>query len=325
MAALPALLGLTACAQPRTRGDEDRSDHHAWLGVQLQDMTPRLARDISVKTESGALVRSVVEESPAEKAGLKEDDIIVEFNGKKIDDSDDLVRAVRDVKPGATANVAVVRNDERKSLTATLGEMPRHEEQFENAPHLLPSFPGMERIEIFGGADEYGLHLSTLNRQLGAYFGAPNNHGVLVEEVQKRSPAEKAGFMAGDVIVKVGSDVIEDTRDVFSALEEFKKGDKASFEVIRKGDRKTLSLEIGQESGGTMRHFRIFRNNGDRWYRGDWGLPENDNQWQFQDNGFRMKMEELGKELRETGKKLRDDLSGLRDRLRREIRTVTGA
>ena len=317
---VPAFLGMTACAQSRHRGNDDSDAPHAstaWLGVHLQDMTPRLAKEMSLKTESGALVRSVVDDSPADKAGLKEDDVIVEFNGTKIKDSDDLVGAVHDAKPDASADIVVVRADDRKTLKATLGEMPDRELRTMVIPPRTPLPPHTERFEIFGGSGGYGLVLSTLNRQLAEYFGAPNNHGVLVEEVNRKSPAEKAGFKAGDVIIKIGSETVENTDDVYSALEDFKKGDKATFDVIRKGTRTSIALEINAEDwGSTGREFRIFRNNG-----GSWNL---NNDWQFNNNQFRMKMDELGKELRKMGKTLRDDIVGLRARLRQELRSVAG-
>lgn len=191
---LPVFLGMTACAQSSRRRD-DQSDKPrektAWLGVRLQDMSARLAREMSQKTESGALVRSVTEDSPAEKAGLKEDDIIIEFNGKKVEDSDDLVNAVHDAKPDASADIVVVRDNERKTLKATLGEMPEREEHVMVTPPHVPVPPRMKQFEIFRGAGGYGLMLRTLNRQLAAYFGAPNNHGVLVEEVRKGAPPKR--------------------------------------------------------------------------------------------------------------------------------------
>lgn len=288
-------------------------------------MSARLAREMSQKTESGALVRSVTEDSPAEKAGLKEDDIIIEFNGKKVEDSDDLVNAVHDAKPDASADIVVVRDNERKTLKATLGEMPEREEHVMVTPPHVPVPPRMKQFEIFRGAGGYGLMLRTLNRQLAAYFGAPNNHGVLVEEVRKRSAAEKAGFKAGDVIIKIGSESIENTDDVFSALDDFKKGDKANIEVIRKGDHTTIPLEIDRDArGSTGREFPIFRNDGSSWNWDDQWRPGFDNEWRFDENGFRMKMQELGKELRQMGKTLRDDMIGLRDRLQRELRSVAG-
>jgi predicted metalloprotease with PDZ domain len=96
-----------------------------------------------------------------------------------------------------------------------------------------------------------GMEVRTLNEQLAAYFGAPNEEGVLVESVEEGSPAEKAGFKAGDVIIRVGKKTIDEVDEVHRTLRKYKEGDKVEFEVIRKGDRKILTYtkEAAPEPG----------------------------------------------------------------------------
>jgi predicted metalloprotease with PDZ domain len=316
LALLPTLLGSTSCAQSSKHSEKKitvrvKHDDGAWLGVSLQDMTPKLAKTMDVKTESGALVKSVSEDSPAEKAGIKEDDIIVEFDGKHIAESGDLVTAVGDAKPEAAVEIVVVRKDARQTLKATLGERPEQADIFSMPPSAPHAF------RILEGSATYGLSLQTLNRQLGAYFGAPNGHGVLVEEVRKKSPAEKTGFKAGDVIVKIGSESVEDIHDVRSALEDYKKGDKATFEIIRKGDRVTIGLEIEERQHGSMFGVEPFRSYDDL----DIDLQDVPG---VERENFHMNMEKLGRELKDMGKKLKENILELKERLRRDLRNVSG-
>jgi serine protease Do len=208
-----------------------------WLGVSIQDITPKIAKKKDLKSDEGAYVNDVVEKSPADSAGVKEGDVIVEFNDRKIDDADDLLRAVQKANAGSKTTIVVLRNNEKKSLAIAVGKARRRNfnEGFAvTAPHMA----------IFGKSRMWGLRLSELNEQLGEYFGAPNGKGLLVEQVEKKSTGEKAGFKAGDVVTKVNKNSVEDFRDLNEAAEDADEGDKIEVEVIRKGANKVLTVEI---------------------------------------------------------------------------------
>ncbi len=307
---VPAILGGTSCAQSsKEKGKEKRVVVHvstregAWLGVSLSDMSPQTAKSMDVKTESGARVRSVSDDSPAEKAGFKEDDIVVEFNGKQITDSDDLVKAVGKAKPGETANVVVMRKDEKKTLKATLAEPPTPPEP------MVVTVPRVPDIHFFAHSGEYGLSLRTLNRQLGEYFGAPGGHGVLIEEVKKKSPAAEAGFKAGDVITKIGDETVESTGEVREALADYKKGDKASVEVLRKGSAMTLTLPVTETEVGSYHHGEPFELN----YNYDFDVPTPP---AWDEGAFQIRMKEFGNEMKEMGKRLKEQLKGVKEKVR---------
>jgi serine protease Do len=183
------LLGLslvmsgTSCAQAKEDKKKDEAltasrTRPGWLGVSISDMTSRQARKMNVKTEDGAYIDHVGEDSPAEKAGLKEGDVIVEFNGKTINDAGDLRRFVRRAAPGTSASVVVVRKDEKKTLQVTLGKTPREPYAFSVVPPVPPVMPYLRALQ---GSSMEGMNLSDLNKQLGEYFEAPNGRGVLVE------------------------------------------------------------------------------------------------------------------------------------------------
>jgi C-terminal processing protease CtpA/Prc len=217
----------------------EKSSRQPWLGVSLQDVTRELAKKKNLKTDEGAYVSDVVRKSPADSAGIQEGDVIVGFNDRQIYDADDVVKAVRKAEVGTKAKILVMRDGQKKELVAVLKKYPRRHRSFSfNIPDAH------HRIMIMRGAGTMGLTVMELNDQLGRYFEAPDGRGVLVESVEEGSAAEKAGFKAGDVILKVGEKNVESVRDVRRQLSKYDDGEKASIEVLRKGARQTLSLEI---------------------------------------------------------------------------------
>ena len=97
---------------------------------------------------------------------------------------------------------------------------------------------------MFMGGATLGVTARTLNEQLGKYFGAPNNEGVLVEEVEKGKAGDKAGIVAGDVIIRIGTRTVDKVDDISKELRKLDEGDKIQVEVLRKGSKKSLTVEM---------------------------------------------------------------------------------
>lgn len=257
MLAVAAVFTLTAHTCSSAPPDEKTQNTTApgksgYLGVSIQDMTPRLARTMEVKTEEGALVSEVLDESPAEKAGLKDDDIIVAYDGSKIADADALRAAVRKTKPGTSVSLTVIRNDETKKITAEIGKTPRSMTMV--VPHTAGRAAG-HAFSLFGGnSSMMGVRLRELTEQLGEYFQAPNGRGVLVEEVEKESAGAKAGLKAGDVLTAIGGSSVEDMRDVRRALRDRDEGEKVDLTVLRRGTKQSLTVTI-EESDDSFEYF----------------------------------------------------------------------
>lgn len=235
---------LVLSATPAGQDDESRSKaKRGWLGVSISDVTEDIAKEKNLKSETGAYVSDVVDDSPADSVGLKKGDVVVEFSGKAIEDANDLSKAVSRVEPGTKANLVVLRKGEKKTFQVVIGKLPRRSRNFgyffnDHEP----------RMRIFHGG-MLGMGLLELNEQLAEYFGAPNNEGVLVEQVEKGRSAEKAGIKAGDVLLKIGSRSIDEIDDVRRALDKYEEGDKVDVEVLRKGSRKTMSVEVEEDEG----------------------------------------------------------------------------
>jgi len=304
-----------SCAQSKDESakppKEKSESRHGWLGVTIQDVTARVAREHDLSVKTGALVTDVADDSPADKAGLREDDVVTAINGKAVEEADDLTEAVRDAEPGTSATIDIMRGKEKKSLAVTLGKAPRRDYSwFGHIPHAprMTHIPPMPKVRVFSSFGMFGLSLTDLNTQLGEYFGAPNGRGVLVEEVEKKSVAEKAGFKAGDVITKVGNETVESTRDIEDALDGVKEDGKAEFQVLRKGTPMTFTVQGDDIKDETSYRFRSGH---------DGGMFFN-----FNGEKFRNEMKALEHGLRNLGERIREQMERMRESIRREVRNV---
>ncbi|HLP15804.1 MAG TPA: PDZ domain-containing protein, partial [Bacteroidota bacterium] len=226
----------------------DKQDRSAWLGVALGDRTEH-SSEAKSDSKKGAVVKDVVDDSPADSIGMKEEDIIIELNGKAVTDAEDVVTRIGAMKPGEKVSIVVQRDDAKKTFTAVLGSRPRMQRHIEmRMPKMqmeAPSVPhGPFMMDFASHTGVEGMKLMELRDQLGKYFEAPDGKALLVTEVKKNSNARKAGIEAGDVITKIGTTDIEDMSDLHQALREAKEDTTVSVELIRKGVHKTVKLAI---------------------------------------------------------------------------------
>ena len=164
-----------------------------YLGVMIQDVTPALAKEFKLKDATGALIGDVVPKGPADKAGFKVGDVVLDYNGKKVTDSRRLRLAVGETKPGTTVPVKILRNGESKTLEVTVREMPGSEQLAKN--------------NTPNGTDNgtlNGVAVGDLDQQTRQELKLPANvKGVVITEVQPDSPAAEAGLKQGDVIQEI--------------------------------------------------------------------------------------------------------------------------
>jgi S1-C subfamily serine protease len=237
------------CGQTYTQTvQQERSNRdRGYLGVQIQDVTKRLQEREDLTADHGAYVSDVVEDSPADKAGIREGDVILKFDEQIIDNSDDLTRAVRRTKPKTDVKIEIARKAERKTITATIGRL-QEPRVFSFPLNRIPRIriPRSFSFRMYTSHELCGMHVQDLNRQLGEYFEAPSNRGVLVTDVEDGSEAAKAGFKAGDVITKVQNHSIHTIDDLD---EEISDADTnyTKVEVIRRGKPLTLTLHTEEQ------------------------------------------------------------------------------
>src|SRR5881296_758638 len=179
-----------------------------WLGIAIQDVTDELAGTFGVR--EGVLVAEVMKGGPAEAAGVRQGDIIVELNGAPIKEVPELQRRVAAVAPGQPVRLKVIRERKPVALSVTVTEMPAEEPVLAGAPE-----------------DEgWGLSVEPLSGDAAAQLGLTIAAGLLVTDVVAGSPADKAGLRRGDVIVEVGKKPVADPATLFRTLAQLKPGDR---------------------------------------------------------------------------------------------------
>lgn len=211
-----------------------------WLGVSVEELTPSLRKKMKLGTQSGLLVTNVVENSPADDAGFREEDVIVEFDGQKVDEAEAFTNLVRDAGAEKKVTVVLMRDGERKTMEVILGK--RRASQGYGYSFGSGSAPN---VFAFSGRPRLGVQVHELDESLAAYFKVQPREGVLVLEVNEDSPAEKAGLKSGDVITKIDEEKIRDAEDLIETLAEYEDGDKVALAYVRQG--KSASLEIAIE------------------------------------------------------------------------------
>jgi serine protease Do len=188
-----------------------------WLGVMIQGVTKELAQSFGLDRAKGALVSTVVEDGPAEDAGIERGDIIVEFDGVTVDKMNQLPRIVAEHSPGEKVDVVVLRKGKEKTLSVTLGEL---EEE---------AGVGQAQVE-----DDLGLTVQEVTPELRKHLGLEEEEGVVISGVQPGGPAAEAGLRRSDVILEVNRHSIEGLDEYRSALRKAKGAESVLF-LIRRG------------------------------------------------------------------------------------------
>jgi serine protease Do len=272
----------------------EESPSGSYLGVDIKEITAERVAPLKLKEERGVEVLMVDQDAPAGKAGLKEHDVILEFNGQRIEGHEQLSRMLRETPPGRTVTLGVSRDGQPIQLKATLAsrkdyiakvykekmKMP----QVRVAPPVMPQIdmPAID-VVVRSYSRATGMMVDNLTPQLGEFFGVKSGEGVLVRSVEKGSIAEAAGIRAGDVIVKVDDDRIADRNDFNRTLR--RKEGKASVVIVRDKKEQTLSINVpprrrpGSEDESFMRYPDAYED-GDfdfdfdadfDWDPGEWG------------------------------------------------------
>ena len=304
------LIGLVASCIAAKEPPEKLSG--GWLGVYLQDISPDMKDAMDLKSTEGVLVTDVVGDSPAEKAGIESKDVIVGFAGKdekgtfeKVKDSSQLKKMVRTTSPGEVVKLKISREGKEKVITVTLDQSPEGDFFTEQALNLPPGTakalgPNAHYFSYFSGS-RIGVKVQDLSEQLGDYFGVTDGEGALITEVEEDMPAQKAGLKAGDVVVEVDGEKIEDTQELTSAISEKHEGDKVNIKVMRNHQPQTFAVEVEKGKGersfdfSGMDNVKVFKKN----------LQAPDMQWR----------EEASSDLKDELQNLKEEMQDLKQQM----------
>ena len=199
-----------------------------WLGVVIQDVNDELAKQFNTKNLDGALISEVASDSPAQKAGLLQGDIIVAINGVKIRNVADLRNKIAETSPNTSLMLRVFRDGAEKDLSVTIAEQPK------NLSSASGSAPGAEAKgnSSLGG---FGLSLQNLSDEVASQFGYEKNQGVLISDVEQNSVAAMAGLQAGQLVEEINRMRVHNLKELEQALTK-SKGAKSVLLRVRAGE-----------------------------------------------------------------------------------------
>ncbi len=203
------------------------------IGVQVQNVTPELAKSFGLSEPKGALVAEINPGTPAEKAGLQREDIIIEFNGHPIQEMNELPRMVAETPPGTAVTLKVLRQGKDKTFQLTITELKEE-----------------RQAKAFGEEGEestpLGLVVKNLDQTMAQRLRLKETRGVVVTQVESGSAAADAGFRPGDLIQEINGQPVGNMKDYQKIIGQLKKGTVARFYVKRQDRKQYLTLEIPQ-------------------------------------------------------------------------------
>jgi hypothetical protein len=231
---------------------EDSFGGGSYLGVDTRDITPDRLAPLHLTEEHGVEVTMVDQDAPAGKSGVKEHDVVLSVNGTSVESVEQLRRMIHEIPPGRVVTLGISRNgqpltlkaqlsDRKSSFSSSMGPKDFH---FEMPP--IPNFEDMDlpvSVVVVHSSMRSGLMVENLTPQLGEFFGAKGGKGVLIRSVEKGSRGDKAGFRAGDVIIRVNEEAVSDSGDFGHALRS-RKDNKAVITIVRDKKEQTLTLTL---------------------------------------------------------------------------------
>ncbi|MFC1475522.1 PDZ domain-containing protein [Candidatus Zixiibacteriota bacterium] len=343
MVVVVGLLALAVAFGSTALAGKKKSNDDGWLGVFIHEVDEDTQEAQGLEADDGVIIDDVIEDSPAEKAGLESGDVILKFDGKEVTSSGRLTRWIRKTEPDTEVKLEIIRDGEPLEITATIG---KHEGDYGyffsdddddyhfrgprvfippiDIPHIEIPKIDIPRIEVFhdDGDNFYvsssrgriGVQLRGLNEQLGEYFGVADGEGALVEKVLEDSPAEDAGIKAGDVIVKIDGEDVGDVDDVVDEIRNFDEGDEVEITVIRNGAEKKFAVTIEEDEFDSKRRIIVdkYRRPTRSYQTLDWHDDAEDT------------YDEVREELREAMEELRQEMEEVREELKEALEELHG-
>jgi serine protease Do len=223
----------------------------SYLGIGIQEITAERAKSLKLREEAGVEITRVAHDSPADKAGLKEGDVVLQYNGVKVEGLEQLSRLVRETPVGREAKLDIFRNGAPQTLMAKVGEHPALPGMPDGFGFRMPDVP---RTIQGLRSPMLGVEAESIEGQLAQYFGV--NEGVLVRTVMKGSPAEKAGVKAGDVILRVDEAKVTTPAEISAHLRAA-RGKPVPVAVMREHKEMNVTVDAEPRAGGHAEPVRM--------------------------------------------------------------------
>jgi serine protease Do len=206
--------------------------------VSIDHLTAETAKAFGLPNTSGALINKVNPNEPADKAGIEPGDVVVEFGGRPVKDSDSLVAMVVNTKPGTSVPITVYRNNQRRALSVVIGELDLDAEQSRTARR-----GGGAPTEVPPAATGFGMALEQVTPDIARRLDLPSNAGgAIVSDVDRNSPAANAGVIPGDVILEVNRQKVANLSQITRELQKAQLGQPVFMLVWRNGDNVFVTM-----------------------------------------------------------------------------------
>ena len=215
--AIPVNLAEGIIAQLKSEGEVTRG----WLGVAIQDLTKEMAEYYGLKDRKGVLVAEVFEGDPAEKAGIKAKDIILEVNNQKIETSRQLTAMIAGLRVGEKAKVEVFRDGKKKTFTVKLSKRSTEKLASRGVPQKQEE-------------EELGIRVTDLTPEMSQRLNLGDTNGVVVVNVASGSKGSEAGLQMGDIIKEINHKAIENVNDYTASLKKIKKDESINLFIWRR-------------------------------------------------------------------------------------------
>ncbi|MBS1832891.1 MAG: PDZ domain-containing protein [Acidobacteria bacterium] len=234
------------------------SGNSSYVGVFVAEIDAERMKSLKLKEERGVEVTKVEEDSPAAKAGIKTGDVVLDYNGQRVEGIEQFKRFVRETPPNRDVKVGLVREGRPQTIVVKVGVRkggmvaPGMEPMITMAPRMsempeirIPQMAGVRPGMVFWSSSMLGIEAEAIDGQLASFFGV--KEGVLVRNVAKGSTAEKSGIKAGDVISKVDDTAVSSPSELTRAVRTARQSSKKSFPLTVTRDKKELTITVTVE------------------------------------------------------------------------------
>ncbi|HYP29798.1 MAG TPA: PDZ domain-containing protein [Blastocatellia bacterium] len=221
-------------------------DRGSYMGITLDEVDAEAAQRLRLREERGALVSDVVADGPAAQAGLKKDDVIVRWNGQPVDSAAQLARHRQETPAGRTVRLGVMRDGREMEVDLKLGE---RRGAFGNIRPMAPRDGADGRMFFsFNDRARLGASLQSLTPQLAEYFGLSGRKGVLVSSVAENSAAAKGGLQAGDIILSIGGENVDNPMEIGRLINRRDEG-PVEVKIYRNKQERSLTIQLEKGQG----------------------------------------------------------------------------
>jgi serine protease Do len=225
----------------------------SYIGVMMQELDSERAKALKLNEASGVEITLVEQEGPAEKAGLKVGDVVLRYNGQRVEGNEQFARLVRETAPGREVKVEINRGGATQTVMVRVAQRkaPRMEwtDTATMPARMEIHIPDMPRTIMQMRSWILGLELESLDGQLAQYFGV--KEGSLVRSVSHGSTADKAGIRAGDVIVKIEDARVATPADISNRLHAL-RGKSVPVVLMRDHKELTVTIMVSDDDPGRI-------------------------------------------------------------------------